>query len=329
MRRPLYLLLLLASVATQVAAGTPLWGPYKDVTQGIDPARPLIAQTDWERSAPQPAVWLWAFATGECGQESWGHFDTDTFARLNIEAFERSRRDFIVSTGGEAGGLACSSEAGMRRFLARYDSPRLLGLDFDIERNQSREQIDGLVRLAQLAQRWRPALRISFTVATHAGSDGSGRSLNATGERVLAALRDAKFEQPVIINLMVMNYGPADPRWCVVSAATGRCDMARSAVQAVRNVHQQHGIPYRRLAVTAMLGENDVAGNVFTLADAQALARDARRLGLAGVHWWSQDRDQACAEGQPRVSPRCHALPGVPGGAFLRGFAEGLGGTRQ
>ena len=115
---------------------------------------------------------------------------------------------------------------------------------------------------------------------------------------------------------MVMNYGPADRRWCL--PRQGRCDMGRSALQALRNVHLKYGIPYARLAVTPMLGENDVAGNVFSLADARRLRRDARSLGLAGVHFWSLGRDQPCLPGQPRVSPQCHGLGAVAPGAFTR-----------
>lgn len=309
--------------AAQAAPRDFLFGPYKDVSQGIDAAHPAIAQAAWEASVPAAPVLVWAFATGECGEERWGDFDTEAFARINVAAFERAGRDFIVSTGGEAGGFSCTSDDGMRRFLARYASPRLVGLDFDIERRQTRPQIDALVRQAQSAQRAHPALRISFTVATHAASDGTRRSLNATGEQVLASLAAAKFER-ALVNLMVMNYGPADARWCVVDAKSGRCDMGRSALQAAHNVHAKYGIAWQRIALTPMLGENDVPGNVLAPADARTLARGARRLGLAGVFWWSLDRDQSCPEGQPRVSPRCHALPGAAGGAFAGTFDAAL-----
>ncbi len=92
--------------------------------------------------------------------------------------------------------------------------------------------------------------------------------------------------------------------------------MGRSALQAARNLHDAEGVPYGRIAVTAMLGQNDVAGNVFTPEDAAVLAQGAKQLGLAGVHHWSLDRDQPCAAGGPRVSPHCHGLPGVTAGSF-------------
>ena len=301
---------LLAAAAAGCSTPGPLAAPYKDVSQRLaDPAAPRIAMAGVGRAL------VWAFATGECGQERWGDFDTARFAALNVKAFVDAGVDYVVSTGGEAGAFTCASAAGMQRFLARYDSPRLVGLDFDIERQQTPAQIDALARRAAELQRSRPALRLSFTVATHASPDGSQRSLNALGERVLGSLREHGVQR-AIINLMVMNYGPGDARWCVPREGSSACDMGRSALQAAHNVHRKYGVPYEQIALTAMLGENDVAGNVFTPADAETLVRGARELKLAAVHWWSLDRDGPCAAGSPRVSPLCHGLADVAPGRF-------------
>lgn len=309
------LLALAFAVAPAIARAELLTGPYKDVTQGIDPAHPTIAEPAWLPPPRRNEVLVWAFATGDCGQERWGDFDTEAFARLNVAAHQSAARDYIVSTGGAIGAFHCADDAAMLRFVERYAGPQLRGIDFDIEGTQTPAQIDALVQRARAVHaRW-PALRLSFTVATHAASDGSRRSLNATGEAVLAALRRVRLDAAVI-NLMVMNYGPPEARFCV--PRHGRCDMARSARQALSNVHHKYRLPYKRLALTLMLGENDVAANVTRVADAASMARLAQRLGLAGLHWWSLDRDQSCPAGEARLSPRCHALPGVEAGAFAR-----------
>lgn len=301
------------AVAALSAAAAPWSGPYQDVSIG---GRVPFESPPW-LVAPAPGrVLIWAFATGECGEERWGAVDTATFAAANVAAAVKAGRDYIISTGGEAGIFTCASDEGMRRFVERYHSPHLVGLDFDIEGRQTPGQIDSLVRRAAAAQaRW-PQLRLSFTLATHAAADGSRRSLNATGEAVMKAIAATPLAQTAVINLMVMNYGPADARWCVPREAA--CDMGRSALQAARNLHQTHGVPYARIAITAMLGENDVAGNVTRIEDAAVMTRGARELGLAGLHHWSVHRDQPCAAGAPRVSPQCHAVPGVPAGDFAR-----------
>jgi chitinase len=313
---PMRTLFLALAALPLLAAAAPWTGPYKDVTRGLGSPTPLIATPAWHRNGD---TLFWAFATGECGQERWGEFDTDAFARANVAHAVQQGQRYVVSTGGALGIFTCGTDEGLARFVARYDSPMLLGLDFDIEGAQTPEQIDALVQGLAALHRQRPALRITFTLATHAGSDHDRRSLNATGVQVLQAMRRHGLHR-AIVNLMVMNYGEADPRWCVVRQ--GRCDMGRSAVQAVRNLHRLHGVPLHRIAVTAMPGENDVAGNVFTLADARRLAGAAQRLGLAGVHHWSLDRDQPCPVGEPRVSPACHALPGVAPGRFGRALGS-------
>lgn len=314
MRAQRSLALGLALMASVSHAASPAWsGPYQDVSIG---GRVPFESPPWLGEPAPGRVLFWAFATGECGAERWGAVDTAAFAAANVAAFVQAGRDYVVATGGEAGIFTCASDEAMARFVERYHSPRLVGLDFDIEGQQTAAQIDSLVRRAAYAQaRW-PRLRISFTLATHAASDGSRRSLNATGEAVLKAI-EAVGLKTAVINLMVMNYGPADARWCVVgSSPQAGCDMGRSALQAVHNVHHKYGLPYGRIAITAMLGENDVAGNVTRPEDAALMARGALELGLAGLHHWSLHRDQPCEAGSPRVSPRCHALPAVAPGRF-------------
>ena len=299
-------------LASVLAAG--LWvGAYQDVSLGWRPDTRQLAHAAW-LGPPQPGrVRVLAFATGTCGDERWGDgIDTEAFAAQVREL----THDYLISTGGEAGGFECDSDAGWQRFLNRYASPRLVGVDFDIERQQTPAQIDALVQRARWTHEHHPRLRLSFTLATFAASDGSQRNLNATGETVLAALARHGLQDKAVINLMAMNYGPATAANCVVQA--GRCDMGASALQAVRNLHAARGIPYAQLALTLMPGENDVEGNVLTLDDAERVAQGARELGLAGLHWWSLDRDQPCPAKTPRVSPLCHGLPAVSAGSFAR-----------
>ncbi|MDT7836610.1 glycosyl hydrolase [Aquabacterium sp. OR-4] len=345
--------MVLAALPALTVASGPALMPYKDVSLAIDPATPRIAtavhggppallpggpgqpsQPDGRLPGGAQAL-VWAFATGECGQERWGPFDTEAFAGLNVAAFAAAGVPYIVATGGEAGGFHCASNAGMARFLARYDSALLRGIDFDIERDQSDAQIADLMARVAFGLRHRPGLRWSVTLATHAATDGSHQSLNATGERVLAAARSAGVLAHLVVNLMVMNYGPAQPRHCplreAAAGAAAACDMGAAGLQAARNVQARHGIALSRIALTPMLGRNDVADNRFSLADARRLAADVRASGLEGLHFWSLDRDRACAGDADALSPLCHGLPGLaPLGysrAMAQALAEALAGT--
>jgi hypothetical protein len=92
--------------------------------------------------------------------------------------------------------------------------------------------------------------------------------------------------------------------------------MGQSALQAAYNLHDKWGVPYANLELTPMIGGNDVAGEQFTLADADAIAAFAIAHSLAGVHYWSYDRDTDCPAGS--ASPTCNSL----GTAGTRGFLK-------
>ncbi len=265
---------------------------------------------------------IWGFASGECGQEVWGGHNADQFAQANVADFNQAGLAYLISTGGQAAMFTCASDEGMRQFVERYQSPMLKGIDFDIEGQQSDQQIEDLVLRARYLQQNFPHLRLSFTLATHAGSDARRASLNRTGELVVRLLKQHQVNS-AIINLMVMDYGKASRQVCVVKslgpAKTKRCDMGKSALQAVQNVASKYDLSYSRLAVTAMIGVNDVLENVFSLRDAQQMLDDARNYGYAGVHYWSLDRDRSCTQARLRqASPICHGLPRLPALSFAQ-----------
>ncbi|MES2015719.1 MAG: glycosyl hydrolase [Pseudomonadota bacterium] len=283
-----------------------VYSPYQHVSES-----PAISD------APGPITW--AFATGECGDEQWGTFSGQQVADANVAAFDAAGTGYMVSTGGQGGVFTCATDDGMERFIARYASPHLLGIDFDIEAGQTAEQVESLILRIQAAQRRHARLRFSFTVATHAASDGSGKSLNGEGEAILAALRRHGVRE-FTLNLMVMDYGPGTRALCVLKRG-GLCDMGKSAIQAARNVSGKYGVPLAQLELTAMIGVNDVVSNVFTLDDARLLAAAARTMKLAGVHYWSLGRDRPCPQPIEGASAACSGMP-YPPRAYLRALGQ-------
>ena len=301
------------------AAPRVVYSPYKHLAIHNDPASNVITIAPGGKHVPyighskQPLTW--AFASGECGEENWGGQPAQAVADANVAAFAAAGTGYIISTGGQGNVFTCGSDEGMERFIKRYESPQLIGIDFDIEAGQTRQQVDSLVQRIVAAQARRPHLRMSFTVATHAASDGSRRSLNGMAETVLDAVRRNGLKD-YTLNIMVMDYGPAAKDVCVVRK--GRCDMGASALQAARNVHEKYKVPYNRIELTAMIGVNDVVENVFTLADMDTMARGARKLKLAGLHFWSTDRDTPCRTGVKGADAACSGMPGVAAGAYAR-----------
>jgi hypothetical protein len=301
-----------------------VYSPYKHLAMHNDPASNVITVAPDGKRVPyighSKQTLTWAFASGECGEENWDGPPAQAVADANVPAFAASGVDYIISTGGQGNVFTCGSDEGMERFIKRYESPQLIGIDFDIEAGQTRAQVDSLAQRIAAAQARRPQLRFSFTVATHAASDGSRRSLNEMAETVLNAVRRSGLKD-YALNIMVMDYGPAAKDVCVVRK--GRCDMGASALQAARNVHEKYKLPYSQIELTAMIGVNDVVENVFTMADMEAMARGARKLKLAGLHFWSVDRDTPCRTEVKGADAACSGMPGVPPGAYARALEAG------
>jgi hypothetical protein len=298
-----------------------VFSPYKDITINLNWNTNVMQTTVTGSTIPVvgsgslyssyepnlPAITL-AFATGACGSENWGGVSSSGFVSGNINALNSAGLNYIVSTGGQAGTFTCSSPSAFESFIARYYTSHMIGVDFDIEGGQTQADIQQLVADVAAAQSQYPNLRFSFTVATLGASDGSYGSVNQLGQWVIQAV---KASSPAInhytINLMTMDYGGTSAANCVV--VNGACEMGPSAIQAATNVEHTYGIAASHIELTPMIGQNDSQGEITTLADIDAITNYATANGLAGVHFWSLDRDTPCAAGS--ASATCNSYPSV------------------
>jgi len=90
---------------------------------------------------------------------------------------------------------------------------------------------------------------------------------------------------------------------------SGACEMGQSAIQAVQNLQHTYGIPFNHIELTPMIGQNDASGEITTLSDIDTITNYATANGLAGLHFWSLDRDTPCAAGSS--SSTCNSYPSV------------------
>src|SRR5579871_2399933 len=232
------------STGTGSASGL-IFSPYKDVTINMNwntdqmqsavegSAIPVVGSGSLvSQFVPKlPAITL-AFATGACGSENWGGVAGASWAAENVPQLQSAGLNYVVSTGGQAGTFTCTSTAGMESFIARYSSPHLVGIDFDIEGGQSQSDIQNLVNASVGAQAQYPSLQFSFTIATLGASDGSFGGVNSLGNEVVRAVLGSGLKN-YVINLMTMDYGSSSSSSvCVV--VSGSCEMAQSAIQAVK-----------------------------------------------------------------------------------------------
>jgi len=310
-----------------------LFSPYKDVTinmnwntyemqsavEGSD--LPVVGSGSVVSTyVPKlPAITL-AFATGACGSENWGGVSGADWAAENVPQLNSAGLNYVVSTGGEAGTFTCASTAGMDSFIATYASPHLVGIDFDIEGGQSESDIQNLVAAAAGAQATYPNLQFSFTLATLGASDGSYGGVNSLGNEVVEAVLGSSLKN-YVINLMTMDFGSASSSVCVV--VNGSCEMGQSSIQAVENLEHTYGIPASKIAVTPMIGLNDNTSETFTTADVDTLTSYAVSNGLAGLHFWSFDRDTPCSDDY--ASPTCNSISSTTPLEYTNRFLSDLG----
>ena len=119
-------------------------------------------------------------------------------------------------------------------------------------------------------------------------------------------------------------YGSASPGVCVGSG--GICDMGQSAIQAALNLEHTYGIAPGHIELTPMIGLNDVASETFTAANVDTVTSYVVNQGLAGVHFWSLDRDTPCAGGSTGyASPTCNSIGGTTSLEYTRRFLSDLG----
>jgi chitinase len=329
--------------------GALVFGPYKDTSINMNWNTNVIstkvggAMTGFadDMAANGKSTVTLSFATGECGAENWGGLKGTDLAAVNVPLFMQAGIRYILSTGGAAGSFTCGSDAGMTTFIDRWMSPNLVAVDFDIEAGQSAAVVDELMARIKAAHGRYPKLRFSLTLATLAPSaqgapvaaslgTNAPDGFNPSGDQVMAVVAKAfafsgtpaSWPSYLTVNLMTMDYGSAAiASICVVSG--GACQMGQSAIQAAYNLHDKWGVPYAGIELTPMIGGNDAITESFTLSDADAVAHFAATQGLAGVHYWSYDRDVDCPPGY--ASPTCNSIGGTGPHGYLKRFqAAGL-----
>src|SRR3984893_11052874 len=302
-----------------------IFSPYKDITISLNWNTNVISTAVTGALTPLLNVMpsnlktvTWAFATGECGSENWGGLSPSAVAGANVQDFISSGKNYVISTGGAAGSFTCGSDSGFEKFIQTYLSSNMLGVDFDIEAGQSQSVIDNLIQRVIVAQRNHPNLRFSFTLATLGGN--SPQSLGSIGGTVMNAIKSAGLTK-YTVNLMAMDYGSAIPSNCTVVG--GVCEMGQSAIAAAEDLHGNWAVPYNQTEIPPMIGGNDTQGETFTLADVGTVSSYAKQKGIAGVHFWSFDRDNDCT--QSWASPTCNSYGQAGRLGFTTQFLSALG----
>lgn len=234
-----------------------------------------------------------------------------------IGALRAKGGDVRVSFGGAAGSelaLRCSSADELAKAYGKVvDEYKLTKADFDIEgaalpdtaANSRRSQA-----IAQL-QKSHPNLDVSFTLPV------MPEGLTQPGVDLVA---DAKKNGVKIsaVNIMAMDYGPAysgDMGQYAIQAATA----TQAQIKGVLGLSD--AAAWKAVAVTPMIGVNDVATEIFKVEDATQLVDFAKSKNLGWLAMWSSARDKECAGGaKPTADATCSSIVQEPL-AFTKAFA--------
>lgn len=214
-----------------------------------------------------------------------------------------------LSFGGQAGrelGLSCrTARALAKAYGAVASAYGITSLDFDLEGpGLARSALARRAKALRILQRRRPSLKISLTlpVTPHGLLPNAMRAVRAT---LAAGVRIDS------VNIMTMDFGDED-------APDGN-RMADYSIAAAEATHEQlaplgHGLDsWGALAVTPMIGVNDIPTETFTLADAGALGLFARSNGVGQLHYWVFNRDRPCPAPSQETQNDCSGVDQEPG----------------
>ncbi|MGA5893845.1 chitinase [Streptomyces venetus] len=296
--------------SSPAAAGTS-YAPYVSATEA--------AGTD---SAGSPTTYNLAFVIADGGDctPRWNgtHAIGDAAVKSRVAALKKDGGQVRVSFGGASGeelAAACDSAPDLAAaYGAALDAAGATRADFDVEGDDLADSASMEVRSEAIAllQKERAELEVSFTLPVMP----SGLDKNS-----LALLGSANNNGVEVgtVNLMTMNYGESYDG-----------DMGGYALTAAKAAHTQlkkvfgtsDAQAWRGMALTSMIGVNDVAGETFTLADAAEVRAFAEEKGVGWVSMWSTARDRSCAKGTAtdRAATDCSGVK-QSSGAFGEEFA--------
>jgi len=238
------------------------------------------------------------------GQVGWGgngSIQNDTLPngssiQSQIQTIRAAGADVIISFGGANGtepALAAHDVASLQAsYQSVIDRYHATSLDFDIEGWAVTNTASITLRDQALVglKAANPGLEISLTLPV------LPTGLDTNGLNVLRAAKQDGLD-PDVINIMAMDYGPA---------VDNGGQMGTNAISAALNTIQQIefiGLT-SKVGITPMIGVNDVATEVFTLADAQMLLDFARTNdSVERLSMWSVSRDNGAGAGSPWASP--------------------------
>ena len=322
-----------ASAASNVSTATtsPWFAGYVDVTN-----TPSFAFEAAANDSARNVVlsFIVADPDSQCSP-SWGgaHSLDDAAAQLDLDRrivrLERAGGEAIVSFGGQANdelATACTDaarlEAAYASVIERYE---LSTIDLDLEgaalsASANERRANAVAALQKAAKADDRDLAVWLTLPV------SPNGLATEGTDAVAAFLDAGVDLAGI-NVMTMDFGSSKP------AKDSMLDAAKDALTASQRqlktlyadakISLSDATLWSKLGATPMIGQNDIAGEVFGLDDAAGLNAWIADKGIGRISMWSLNRDATCGSSFTDTNRVSNACSGVEQGEAT--FAETLG----
>lgn len=313
---------------------------YVDVT-----ATPTFAFESSAAKAARDVVlsFIVADPTKSC-EPSWGGAYSLDGASSSLDLDRRIARlqqrggGAIVSFGGLANDELATVCTDRSRLVAAYRSVverySLTTIDLDVEAGALADSASGTRRAEAIAALQKERRAAGHPLAVWLTLPVAPTGLSKQGTDAVAQMLSAGVDLTGV-NVMTMDYGDAKP---------AGDSMAVASENALTATHRQLGILYKRagtslndaslwakLGATAMIGQNDVSGEVFSLADAKALNAFALKNGVSRMSMWSVNRDTTCGPNYVDLAVVSNACSGVDqkGKTFVGALSAGYSGNPE
>ncbi|GAA4822377.1 cellulose binding domain-containing protein [Streptomyces ziwulingensis] len=290
------------------------FAPYVDTS--LYPAYDLLANAE----ATGVKEYTLAFITdgGGCTPRWGGVTDLASDAvAAQIGGLRAAGGDVRVSFGGAAGSELATTCASADALATAYekvvDAYDLTKVDFDVEGGALPDTAANTRRAQAIAtlQQDHPDLDVSFTLPV------MPEGLTQPGVDLLANAK-ANGVATDTVNIMAMDYGGS------YSGDMGTyAEQAATATQAqIKGVlGLSDSAAWQAVAVTPMIGVNDVVTEVFKVEDATQLVAFAERKGLGRLSMWSATRDKACPGGPKQQADATCSSIDQAANAFAKALA--------
>jgi chitinase len=259
-------------------------------------------------------------------QPSWGGYYTAAQAATTLDLDRRVSQvrengaTPIVSFGGQANtelAVSCTNvpdlESAYASVIARYS---LTTVDFDIEGAALGDSASLQRRSTAVAALQHERRAAGHPLAVWLTLPVEPDGLQADGLSAVTSMIQAGVDLAGV-NAMTMDFeGPETDMFGPVRSALEATHGQLAKLYRTYGIQLSSAQVWNRLGATVMIGQNDTAGEVFTLGDARRLASFAEQQHLGRVSQWSLNRDDQCGSEFAQLNVHSNTCSGTTQGAL-------------